>query len=790
MPNEVYYILIAAKSGEAHKVEDKLVLYETRDDATTDAAALHEANPDQHYLIEGPHTTDRLDWKARERARLADKTHLPLIPVLVQYTKPEHFAHVAKGDPRSLAYTKNEADGIRDIQKRMNVAAYLEVYAKQLDSYRRAELQRMHQDMAAEAELLIATNGDDIQEVYQRHNGAGGVGSSCMRHDTNYFEGHAHPVQAYGDSDLAVAYTKDEHGRTTARAVVWPARKCYSRMYGGDQYLPELKRLMVAAGYRPSKGYYGHCSGASEHSLEGARIKAIKDKNNQLCYIVPYLDECSIGVMDEAREWITITCDPPAGAKTISVKETCGVSRVSGPRCPSCRSTATGDAPFVRAFNTYPADETQVSQHCQNCVGSYTFVCAGTGQRYNARVVERTHSNSQNYVKAWAEANLPMCGCCGSFNRPEMLLSYRATLKPDLTKICSSCAANGAFWDEEEETLVTNELRVRTLDVSSRKRVVFGSTAKLIRRSYSILSKRAEADPLWSELHAIAVDEETHEPRSLCQINLNTGTPVTSLNDRAVHQRFGVIQALRNWRIGCKIVAYTPMIEALLPHVGDWVRVKDARGFPEADGCLGQITPEEERSSYSFSVTLTDGREAFCKIEGLTKLSAEEAEGLVLATRSNPRVGETVMFSHHSSPRFGQRGVVESIETIEEKEFLTVRFPDGMSRRAAPVRLQRIGPEVEPDPGLPMDLPIPERPSNVAYRPPHVWQVGDRVRLLPNCVNVSIPAYVIGQEATVISLMDGQPRSIRMETGYPRTGGEWYIRPEMVNLIEAVIEVD
>ena len=140
------------------------------------------------------------------------------------------------------------------------------------------------------------------------------------------------------------------------------------------------------------------------------------------------------------------------------------------------------------------------------------------------------------------------------------------------------------------------------------------------------------------------------------------------------------------------------------------------------------------------------------------------------------------MFSHYSSPRFGQRGVIESIETTREGKSLTVRLPDGMSRRAAPHRLQRIGPEIGPS--LPMDLPIPEQPSNVAYWPDHVWRVDDRVELLPTCVEGSIPSREIGQEATVVSLEDGHPRIIRMNDGK-----EWFVREGMVELLEAVAEV-
>ena len=573
MPNEVYYILLAAKSGEAHKVDGEIKLYPSREAAIQDAIDLRAANPDQHYLVEGPHTKDRLNWQARERARLDDGTHTPLIPELAKHTLPGHFAHVAKGDPRSLAYTKNEADGIRDIQKRMNVAAYLEAYAKQLDGYQRAELQRMHQSMASAADLLIAKTGDEIQEVYQEHNGEGGVGSSCMRHDTDEFSGSEHPVQAYGDSDLAVAYTKDDRGRTTARAIIWPAKRCYSRMYGGDHYLPELKRLMVAAGYKPSSGYYGHCSDASEHSLAGARLRAIRDENDRGRFIVPYVDEGSIGILSEDRQWITIARgeagDAPVGAKVLSLKSTDGVAQLTGPRCPSCHSNHTGDMPFTPAYRSYPADVDRVSQHCSNCLNSYTFVCRGTGQRYNRNEVARSDTPGGTYARAWAIANLPACGCCGGFNRPEQLLPYRSSLEDKLTKVCPSCASDYAFWCEETEVLTSNDLRIRALDVEVRKRIAFGEVNKLIDRSTSILAPSMASNPDWGELHTLALAEIEHGAIMLCQINIRTGAPVTNSSSRAVEQYMGVVSALQRVRVGCKPVRWTQEIEDLIPHAGD-----------------------------------------------------------------------------------------------------------------------------------------------------------------------------------------------------------------------------
>ena len=787
--NEVYYILLAAKSGEAHKVDGEIKLYPSRDATVQDAIDLRAANPDQHYLVEGPHTKDRLNWQARERARLDDGTHTPLIPELAQHCKPRHFAHVAKGDPRSLAYTKNEADGIRDIQKRMNVAAYLEAYAKQLDGYQRCDLQERHQSTASAADLLIAKTGDEIQEVYQEHNGEGGVGSSCMRHDTDEFCGSEHPVQAYGDSDLAVAYTKDDRGRTTARAIIWPAKRCYSRMYGGDHYLPELKRLMVAAGYKPSSGYYGHCSDASKHSLAGARLRAIPDENDRGRFIVPYVDEGSIGILSDDRQWITIAQgeNTPVGAKVLSLKSVDGVARLTGPRCPSCHSNHTGDGPFTPAYQSYPADEARVSQHCSNCLNAHTFVCMGTGQRYNRNEVAHSDAPGGTYARAWAIANLPVCGCCGEFSRPERLLPYRSSLEDKLTKVCPSCASDYTFWCEETKVLTSNDLRIRALDVGARKRIAFGEVNKLIDRSLSILAPSMAPNPDWGELHTLALAEIEHGAIMLCQVNVLTGAPVTNSAGRSVEQYLGVTSALRQVRVGCKPVRWTQEIEDLIPHAGDWVKVSDALNFPEADGCVGLILDSCTHPTHPFMVRLVDGREAFCTSGSLTKVPTPK--GHELTPRTDPHIGETVMFNHFSSPRFGQRGVVEKIENngpLSGGPTLTVRFPDGSTRRAAPVRLQRIGPEVMPDPTLPMDLPVPAQPSNVTYHPPHVWQVGDRVRLLPNCIEVSIPARDIGQEAVVREVRDGHPCFIDMASGR----GSWNVRPGMVELIEAAPSVE
>ena len=63
------------------------------------------------------------------------------------------------------------------------------------------------------------------------------------------------------------------------------------------------------------------------------------------------------------------------------------------------------------------------------------------------------------------------------------------------------------------------------------------------------------------------------------------------------------------------------------------------------------------------------------------------------------------------------------------------------------------------------------------------------MRLLPNCVDVSIPAREIGQEGVVIRI-SYERFVVRMETGHASTGDEWYVSSNMIELIEAAPSVE
>ena len=768
MANEVYYILLAPKSGEALKSNGEIILYDSRDEANTAAVEARAANLDQHYLIEGPFTTDKLDWKARERARLADGTHKPLLPSLEAHCLPDHFAHVAKGDPSALAYTKHEADGVRDVQKRMNVTAYLKLYAPHVSPYEAAQLQEAHHQTVADSELLLAKTPEAIVEVYTNfdEDAGGGVAASCMRYEPSYFAGSDHPVVAYGDSDLAVAYVKNSCGETTARTVVWPEKRCYSRLYGNDRSLPALTTALRKAGYKASCGYYGGGSGNSEHSLEGARLRAVWDEKRKGRLIVPYVDECSYGELDAGKEWITLRSSQPS-QRVVQIKETGGVTTVLGPRCAACRSYVTDESDFVNAFITYPQSEDHKVRCCENC----SFVCAGSGLRFSAGTVERISIEGRAYATGWARDNLPNCGTCSAFVPAGHLTMARMALDKPPSLTCPSCC-DSTFWCEEAQMLTNDALRAHKLDVGTRKKVSIGGAIRLKDRSYSILSQRAAAHPDYTELHRYASEEaKTGLQMYYLLINPYDGKPALRSPGNP-RRELGVMNAsMRAKRLGCVMALDSAELRARIPRIGSIVRVIDAHQFPEARGCIGRIASTESGVyTKEYFVRLADGRDAFCSVNDIEVLPALP-EGAVMVTRPDPVLGSLVSFCYPGSPRFGQRGVIDEIDRVDEvRTVFVVKFSDGSSRRASRERVQMIG--EHPQGELFCGPRMPSAPIPVPPDPNHVYSVGDRVRFTPQCVDVSISHNEIGRLGTVARInMDGAPDYVESDSG-----SRWSVR--------------
>lgn len=253
------------------------------------------------------------NWRERELARFESGQYKVVEVFKRRGLQPikDHFVHVSTDDNLLLAYTKNEEKGLGDVQTKASVTGYLETF---YPSLRRKEIEEIvdeHEMDFFKGEVLFATTPDEIEHVYTNVNVSenSAVVNSCMRSLGAYFTDNTHPTRVYGSGDLAIAYIKDGEGYVTDRALVWPEKKIYSRVYGTNKLHILLKKL----GYQKSR-YYDD----TYPSFEGAKLLKIPTKNNpESKVILPYIDERypQIKVMDDH---LVFSSDDPQIAPQIT----------------------------------------------------------------------------------------------------------------------------------------------------------------------------------------------------------------------------------------------------------------------------------------------------------------------------------------------------------------------------------------------------------------------------------------------------------------------------------------
>lgn len=364
-----------------------------------------------------------VDWEERERSRFATGDYLPLQGDLARYVQelwPTSYAHIAKRDPACIAYTKDDMKGRADVQSVASIPAfcalllakYMEMYPNGnrttvQDVFTRAGRQHHIDAVVATSPVLFASTPEEIANVYMNFDrNAGAVASSCMRYgdptkdgDSQFYADEVtledgsffHPASVYGAGDLAVAYMVNGDGETIARALCWPEKKIYSRVYAtGDTF----HRALQAIGFNKSGGYYG---GANQFMI-GARLLMVRSVSGRA--IMPYLDE--IGRVSEHGDHFTIGGRIPA-------QYTSGACRHVVPlviTCPHCSGKFNDDT----GHHVHTADGVQL--WCKSCYDhdNDVYQCF-----YNSRAYYRQDFPSVMTVEGHevalvnAEAHLSVC---------------------------------------------------------------------------------------------------------------------------------------------------------------------------------------------------------------------------------------------------------------------------------------------------------------------------------------------------------------------------------------------
>lgn len=313
-------------------------------------------------------------WKAREQSRFDSGEYIRL-PWAgqdwfdVPHERLAHFAHVSKQNPRRITFTDGEQNGIADRQASpMNPGRYFTRFATEynLTSERIRELSveysAIHGDQD-DFELGFASTPDGIVDCYN-YGDSGDYDqyspTSCMSYSARHFGGQ-HPAQVYGAGDLQCAYLLDkrrDETRLTARAIVWPDRLIYSRIYGDEERLGER---LQALGYRSSSDF------------DGARLLAIPHKKGSGDYVMPYLDFYGQSVrMDRDENGKEIFIVDRNG--DLQCGSTNGRLYYNYCTCENC-----GDD--VDADESYSIDGD--GQYCESCYIDLTTSCDCCGERFH-----------------------------------------------------------------------------------------------------------------------------------------------------------------------------------------------------------------------------------------------------------------------------------------------------------------------------------------------------------------------------------------------------------------------
>lgn len=314
-----------------------------------------------------PVTASDLPWCMREEARflLGEYAQLPWSEHLPPI--PNHYAHLSSAKPGLVAYTQDADKGEADKQTQIRPGRYLTRFYSDLSA---ADVRRYVNGVPRPATLAFARTADEIEKVYVEGP------RSCMTQPAGCYDSQCHPVRVYGDSDLMLAYAVPPDGLPTARALVWPEKKRYSRIYG-DEAL--IEPLLHDAGY-----VFG--------SLSGARIRRIPadtdgDIDDDNAVVMPYLDGSrSFNVVD--ADWLAIDGPYPA-------TNTNGIAYLAERyRCDGCGDYA-GELYDVGPDNW-----------CESCRENDAFVSEYSDEHFSYSVqcdVIVSRIDGENFIACWAE---------------------------------------------------------------------------------------------------------------------------------------------------------------------------------------------------------------------------------------------------------------------------------------------------------------------------------------------------------------------------------------------------
>ena len=351
-------------------------------------------------------------WKDRELQRKMDGTYRSL-PWAVQewWRHPTAFAvwqdqfpHPSVERPGWLAYTRSPEDGMKDKQTVVRPGAYLKKYFEHvmaIHGVRERTMVELFMKAFGPIDIKFAATEEEIVSVYEHGP------KTCMV--DKYWPGDGrNPAYVYAAGDLQVAYLGDLEN-ASARALVWPEKKKFSRMYGD---IARLSNGLERLGYK-----WG--------APIGAKIKKVQVREPKFdprrgpptgCFIVPYIDKKNqqggghLAVIDKG-DHLVICEDNTPGSHHCGLPD--GVSGQYVPRldeaptftCDRCEGA--GLRKLTSVF--IDADGGEEESWCLDCVNNDAFQCHYSGRYYHSENVEYVEVEGNIWNAYYAEMYAAKC---------------------------------------------------------------------------------------------------------------------------------------------------------------------------------------------------------------------------------------------------------------------------------------------------------------------------------------------------------------------------------------------
>lgn len=370
-------------------------------------------------------------WKQRERDKFNSAVYVP-VPwareswFLASEHAENHFPHISVNDPGKIAFTESDEKGAKDIQLRLRAGRYLKrYYSTQLAEH---EIRLWSARVFLETggfEIAFATTPDEIERVYLEGP------HSCMAHTSDYYQTDGvHPVRVYGAGDLAVAYMKTGDDTISCRAISWPDKKIYGRIYGdGAEYNTKFKDALHDMGFE----HGGECE------FRGARILKIDNRPND-GFVCPYLD-CHDSVSEgDDSNFLYI-----GGGEYCAQHEMgyCGDDENSD-FCAMCEESyhAEEDGGFIEGSGSV----------CQSCYENYAFYCEECETTTHIDNAVAVDCDSITVCQSCAQDYPSCCECYDRFKIDNLMQTN------DGDSVCESCLENYSTCDNCTELFKTEDM--------------------------------------------------------------------------------------------------------------------------------------------------------------------------------------------------------------------------------------------------------------------------------------------------------------------------------------------